>query len=109
MEAPWARPAFRRRGRRGPTMLATDQQWALIEPLLPPDRRRYQPLILEACCGEDGEKIFLDLFTREGIEQCLQALTDDGVLCVHTSHRFLDLPSVLARIAGELGLATRRG
>jgi hypothetical protein len=69
----------------------------------------YQLIVLEACSGENGEKIFLEFFTREGIAQCLTHLADDGTLCVHTSHRFLDLPRVLAAIAKDLKLHVRRG
>ncbi len=69
----------------------------------------YRLMILEACSGEDGEKIFLDLFTKEGIAQCFENLAEDGVLCVHTSHRYLDLPPVLAAIARDLKIQVRRG
>jgi len=69
----------------------------------------YQLMILEACSGDNGEKIFLEFFTREGIAQCLTHLADDGILCVHTSHRFVELPRVLAAIAKELKLHVRRG
>jgi hypothetical protein len=72
-------------------------------------KKFYQLMILEACSGEDGEKIFLDLFTREGIAQCLEHLTDGGILCVHTSHRFVDLPPVLASIGKDLKVHVRRG
>lgn len=72
-------------------------------------RRFYHLMILEACSGEDGEKIFLDLFTKEGIAQCMEHLVDDGILCVHVSHRFVDLPPVLAAIGHALKLHVRRG
>ncbi len=72
-------------------------------------RGYYHLMVLEACTGENGEKIFLDLFTQEGIAECMNHLADDGVLCVHTSHRFLDLPPVLARIGAELKLHVRVG
>ncbi|HMF20214.1 MAG TPA: hypothetical protein VKE98_23605 [Gemmataceae bacterium] len=69
----------------------------------------YQLMILEACSGENGEKIFLDLFTTEGISQCFTHLVDEGILCVHTSHRFVDLPRVLGAIGRDLKLHVRRG
>src|SRR5262245_13186097 len=72
-------------------------------------RSFYHIMILEACTGENGEKIFLDLFTKEGIAQCFEHLVHDGVLCVHTSHRFVDLPPVLAAIGKELKLHVSRG
>jgi len=64
----------------------------------------YHVMVLEACSGENGEKIFLEFFTKEGIAQCLEHLVEDGVLCVHTSHRFLDLPKVLTAIGDDLKL-----
>jgi hypothetical protein len=69
----------------------------------------YRLMILEACSGENGEKIFLEFFTKEGIAQCMEHLADDGILCVHTSHRFVDMPPVLAAIAADLKLHVRRG
>jgi hypothetical protein len=69
----------------------------------------YQLMILEACSGENGEKIFLEFFTKEGIAQCLTHLADDGILCVHTSHRFVTLPRVLAAIGKDLKVDVRRG
>jgi hypothetical protein len=66
-------------------------------------------MILEACSGEDGEKLFLEMLTKEGIAQCLDHLVDNGILCVHTSHRFIDLPPILAAIAKDLNLSLRRG
>ena len=72
-------------------------------------RNFYHLMVMEACNGENEEKIFLDLFTREGIAAAFDTLTEDGVLCVHTSHRFVDLPPALAAIATELNLHARRG
>jgi hypothetical protein len=72
-------------------------------------RNFYHLMLLEACSGEDGEKIFLELLTKEGIAQCLDHLVDDGVLCVHTSHRFVNLPPVLAAVGADLKLHVRRG
>src|SRR5262249_47147460 len=72
-------------------------------------RKFYHLMILEACSGENGEKLFLDLWTKEGIAQCCAHLADDGVLCVHTSHRFIDLPPVLAAIGKDLNLHVNRG
>jgi hypothetical protein len=68
----------------------------------------YKLMILEACTGEDREKIALDLLTKEGIAECFEHLADDGILCVHTSHRFIDMPPVLGAIGKELKLSTMR-
>ncbi len=32
-------------------------------------------------------------------------LTEDGILCVHTSNRYVDLPLVVAAVANDLGYA----
>ncbi|MFO0970214.1 MAG: hypothetical protein U0793_32085 [Gemmataceae bacterium] len=69
----------------------------------------YRLMILEACSGEDGERLALDLLTKEGIAECFEHLAPGGVLCVHTSHRFIDLPPILAAIAHDLKLEVRRG
>lgn len=72
-------------------------------------RHFYHVMILEACTGENGEKLFLDLLTREGIAQCMEHLVEDGVLCVHISHRFVDLAPVLGAIGKSLNLAVQVG
>jgi hypothetical protein len=72
-------------------------------------RGYYHLIVLEACSGENGEKIFLEFFTKEGIAQCMESLADDGVLLVHTSHRFVNLPPILASIGKDLKLHVRRG
>ncbi len=72
-------------------------------------RQYYHLMVMEACSGENGEKLFLDLLTREGIAECMKHLADDGILCIHTSHRFLDLPPILAAIGNDLKLHVREG
>ena len=72
-------------------------------------RKFYQLMVMEACSGDNGEKIYLDLFTKEGIAECMEHLAEDGILCVHTSHRFVNLPAVLAAIGAELRLNVRVG
>lgn len=69
----------------------------------------YKLMILEACSGEDLERIAIDHFTREAIAECMKTLREDGVLCVHTSHRFLKLPPVLKSIADDLKLIAATG
>src|SRR5206468_1122457 len=72
-------------------------------------RHFYRLMVLEACSGENGEKLFLDMFTKEGIAQCFENLADDGILAVHTSHRFISLPPILATIAADLKLHVSLG
>lgn len=47
------------------------------------------------------------LLTREAIDLYLSRLTDDGVLVMHVSNKFMLLPRVVARITDDLGVPTR--
>jgi hypothetical protein len=59
---------------------------------------------------KDGERtIQKELFTKEGMARCMDALVEDGVLCYHTSSRYFDLPMLIADCADTLGYAVRCG
>lgn len=47
------------------------------------------------------------LITREAVEFYRSRLTPDGVIFFHTSNRFLDVSSVVARVAEDAGLTAR--
>lgn len=49
------------------------------------------------------------LLTKESFQMYFQKLTEDGILCVHTSNRYVDLPRVVADIATSLNLQYLRG
>lgn len=49
------------------------------------------------------------LLTKEAFQMYFKKLTEDGILCVHTSNRYVELPKVVADIATDLGYAYRRG
>lgn len=49
-----------------------------------------------------SDAIPIHLVTKKAINLYLDTLTDDGVLCVHTSNRHMDLVRPVARIALEL-------
>jgi hypothetical protein len=49
------------------------------------------------------------LITKEAIQMYFKKLAPDGILCVHTSNRYVDLVPVVADAARELGLASVRG
>jgi hypothetical protein len=49
------------------------------------------------------------LLTKEAFQLYFDRLSPHGILCVHTSNRFVDLPKVVFAIAGNLGYAARRG
>jgi hypothetical protein len=51
-----------------------------------------------------SDAIPIHLITREAIQLYLQKLSDNGVLAVHVSNRYLDLEPVLGNIVKDLGL-----
>lgn len=56
-----------------------------------------------------SDSIPTHLMTREAIELYRSKLKADGLLTIHISNRYLDLESVLAAIAAEIGLPMRVG
>lgn len=71
-------------------------------PNLMPDRDKYYRAINVDAFSSDA--IPVHLITKQAIEIYMSKLRDDGVLCVHTSNRHMDLVRPVARIAMELGL-----
>jgi hypothetical protein len=53
-----------------------------------------------------GDSIPVHLLTRECFALYRQALREDGVLAMHVSNNYLDLPTVVRGLAGEAGLQT---
>ncbi|HEY4659565.1 MAG TPA: hypothetical protein VIH11_08655, partial [Gemmatimonadaceae bacterium] len=51
-----------------------------------------------------GDAIPTHLLTSEAFDVYLRHLKPDGVLLVHATNRYLDLPPVIARVAQEKGL-----
>ncbi len=68
----------------------------------PPDR--YDLLVLDAF---SSDAIPVHLVTREALRLYLEKLADAGVLAMHVSNRYLDLPPVLGNLAADAGLACR--
>ncbi len=56
-----------------------------------------------------SDAIPIHLITREAIQLYFDLLTEDGVLCVHTSNRHVDLVQPVTDIAADLKLAYRVG
>jgi spermidine synthase len=54
-----------------------------------------------------SDSVPVHLLTREALRVDLERLAPDGVLAFHVSNRFLDLESVVARLAGDSRLASR--
>lgn len=48
-----------------------------------------------------------DILTVEAVRLYFDRLTDDGILAVHTSSKYLDLEAVVSRVAAELTLTAR--
>jgi hypothetical protein len=55
----------------------------------------------------NSDAIPTHLLTQEAIELYFQKLTPEGVVCIHTSNRHVDLPSVLQRLTQQLNLSMR--
>ncbi|MBM4068187.1 MAG: MFS transporter [Planctomycetes bacterium] len=72
-----------------------------------PKRDNYYRVIELDAFSSDA--IPVHLITKEAIEMYFKKLTQDGVLCVHTSNRHVDLVQPVTDIAKELGLAYRVG
>jgi len=63
-------------------------------------REKYYKVIVVDAFSSDA--IPVHLVTKQAIQLYLDKLTENGVLCVHTSNRHLDLVRPVARIAKEL-------
>jgi len=65
--------------------------------------KQYDVILLDAF---SSDAIPIHLITREAIELYFRKLTDNGVLMVHISNRYLDLEPVLGNLAENLDLFT---
>ena len=66
----------------------------------PANRHTYDVLAIDAF---SGDAIPVHLLTREAFALYRDALRDDGVLAVHVSNHYLDLPPIVRGLAGEQG------
>lgn len=66
----------------------------------------YHMMVVDAF---SSDAIPVHLITREALELYFTKLTEEGILCVHTSNRFVDLPKVVAAVAADLKLSCQRG
>jgi hypothetical protein len=62
----------------------------------------YHAIVVDAF---SSDAIPVHLITEEAIQQYFQKLAEEGVLCVHTSNRHVDLVSPVSDIAAKLKLA----
>jgi hypothetical protein len=59
----------------------------------------YHMMVVDAF---SSDAIPAHLLTEEAFKVYFEKLTEEGVLCVHTSNRFVDLPKVVAAIAAKM-------
>jgi hypothetical protein len=69
-------------------------------------KKFYQVLVVEICPHTRLEDLAVDLFTKEGMSALLDKLADDGILCYHTSNKYIGITPVLADVAESLGCVT---
>ncbi len=66
----------------------------------------YHMMVVDAF---SSDAIPAHLLTEEAFRMYFEHLTEDGILCVHTSNRFVELPKVVAAITAKLKFAQLRG
>ncbi len=66
----------------------------------------YHMMVVDAF---SSDAIPAHLITKQGIEMYFKHLTKEGILCVHTSNRFVDLVKVVSDVSNDLGYACLRG
>jgi hypothetical protein len=69
-------------------------------------RSFYHMMVVDAF---SSDAIPAHLITLEAIEMYFEHLVEDGILCVHTSNRFVELPKVVAAVANKRNWAYYRG
>lgn len=80
-----------------------DSQGKTYPGALHPEREKYYKVIVVDAFSSDA--IPIHLTTKEAIQLYMDQLQDDGVLCMHTSNRHMDLTLPIVDIAEDLGLA----
>jgi hypothetical protein len=66
----------------------------------------YSAIIVDAF---SSDAIPIHLITKEAFELYFQKLNETGILCMHTSNKYVDLVRVCGDLANELGYAWKRG
>jgi hypothetical protein len=66
----------------------------------------YHMMVVDAF---SSDAIPAHLLTEEAFRMYFEHLAEDGILCVHTSNRFVDLPKVVAAVTAKLKFAQLRG
>lgn len=66
----------------------------------------YHMMVVDAF---SSDAIPAHLLTEEAFRMYFEHLSEKGILCVHTSNRFVDLPKVVAAVTAKLNFAQLRG
>lgn len=66
----------------------------------------YHMMVVDAF---SSDAIPAHLLTKQAFKMYFTKLTEEGILCVHTSNRFVDLPKVVSALAANLEYAHLRG
>lgn len=66
----------------------------------------YHMMVVDAF---SSDAIPVHLLTVEAFKMYFTKLTEEGILCVHTSNRYVELPKVVADVSTKLGYAYLRG
>lgn len=66
--------------------------------------KRYALLLVDAF---SSDAIPVHLLTKQAVQLYLERMTEDGILALHISNKYVRLEPVVAKIAEELGLASR--
>ncbi len=66
----------------------------------------YHMMVVDAF---SSDAIPCHLLTKQAFEMYFKKLSETGILCVHTSNRYVNLPKVVAAVANDLGLHYRTG
>ncbi|MSQ94560.1 MAG: hypothetical protein EXR98_08380 [Gemmataceae bacterium] len=66
----------------------------------------YHMMVVDAF---SSDAIPAHLLTKQAFQMYFTKLTEEGILCVHTSNRFVDLPKVVSAVADNLGYVHLRG
>jgi spermidine synthase len=95
---------FLEKSRASIEIVTGDARLSLERELASPENlHSYDVLAVDAF---SGDSIPVHLLTRECFALYRQALREDGVLGLHVSNNYLDLPMVVRGLAGEAGLQT---
>jgi hypothetical protein len=62
----------------------------------------YHMMVVDAF---SSDAIPVHLITKQALEMYFKHLREDGILCIHTSNRYVELPLVVAAVASDLHLS----